>query len=243
MARLETANTLINRLMPEVGLKTDPDPVGSQQDTYVQMTALLTAAGRELAELFEWQILEKEFTITTAPGDSGVYDLPDDFSRFINQTGWDRTNRVQIGGPLTPQNWSYLEGRDLVSQSIYASYRLSVHKLELFPQPPPEGLDIRFEYISRNWVLEASLAGRDDIDNGSNIVLLEPILITKFLKCKWLEAKGFDASAARMEFENILESRRNKDKGAPTLNAARASRGVPYINSYYNTPDTGYGVV
>jgi len=33
----------------------------------------------------------------------GTYDLPADFNYMIDQTGWDRTNRVSIGGPLSPK--------------------------------------------------------------------------------------------------------------------------------------------
>jgi hypothetical protein len=59
---------------------------------------------------------------------------------------------------------------------------------------------------------------------------------------KMLEAKGFDASAARLEFENMFDSRTGKDEGASILSAGRNSRGFPYLSPYGNTGDTGYGV-
>lgn len=244
MARLDTANTLINRLMPEIGLETTPDPVASSDTTFVQMVALLSAAGRELVELFDWTVLRKEWEFTTDSGtDTGVYDLPDDFSRFINQTAWDQTNRVMLGGPLSPQNWSYLEGRDLATSSIYASYRMAEHKMEIFPQPVPDALDLRFEYISRNWVLEADgTTYRDDIGAGSDTIRLDPLVVLKFLKCKWREAKGLDPSTARLEFENIINARLGRDTGAPVLNVGRGGGGIPYLNSRFSVPDTGYGV-
>lgn len=244
MARLITATDVINRTLVEVGLRSETDPVGSTQDTSIQMVQLLNSAGAELVELFPWQLITKEFSFTTVvPGDTGTYDLPEDFAYLINQTGWDKTNRVRMGGPLSAQDWSQLEGRDLVSQSIYASFRVLENKLDLYPQPPPNGLEIRFEYVSRDWVVEADgTTYRDTVGAGSDTVLYEPILIVKYLKCKWLEAKGFDSSSARMEFENMMNSRTSRDQGAPKLNAAGGSRGVPYLNSYHNTPDTGYGI-
>lgn len=243
MPRYSTATDILNRTALEVGLVPVTDPVSDPDEAFVQLTGLLSSAGQEMVELHPWQILTNVFEFTTAPSDSGTYDLPEDFSYMIDQTGWDQTNRVAVGGPLSAQDWSYLVGRDLVSQSIYASFRLVDGKFDLFPQPPPQGLKIRFEYIGRNWVTEAGQdnPNQDTIKKGSDIVNYEPILIIKFLKCKFLEAKGFDPSSARMEFETMFLSRTGKDEGAPILSASSSMRGFPYLHPYYNTGDTGYG--
>ena len=243
MARLYIANDIINRVAVEVGLLSVSDPLSSVDETFIQLAELLNAAGQELVELHPWQVLTQVFQLTTADTDSGTYDLPDDFSYMIDQTGWDRSNRVAIGGPLSAQDWSYLDGRDLVSQSIYASFRLVDNKFDLYPQPPPDGLDIRFEYISRNWAQEQGTGDKKDmITNGADIVMYEPILIIKFLKVKFLQAKGFDTTAASLELENIFNSRTGKDTGAAILSASNNSRGFPYLHPYYNTSDTGYGM-
>ena len=243
MARLDTANTIINRAAVEVGLNKSADPVADPDEAYSQLTELLNSAGQELVELFPWQILVKEYRIVTKNTDSGTYDLPADFSYMIDQTGWEHQNRVAMGGPLSAQDWTYLKGRDLISQSIYASFRLMDGTFNIYPQDPvPNGLDINFEYISRNWVTEFSTSTRKDIvQTGNDLVLYEPILIIKFLKAKFLESKGFDASAARLEFENMMNSRTGKDTGAPILSASNMSRGFPYLHPYYNTSDTGFG--
>ena len=64
----------------------------------------------------------------------------------------------------------------------------------------------------------------------------------KFLKAKFLEAKGFDASSARLEFENMFLSRTGKDKGAPTLSASRSRNSLLLLNVWRNISDTGYGL-
>ncbi len=242
MARLSTANEIINRAAVEVGLIKATDPVADVDETFVQLTELLNSAGAEMVEIFPWQILVKSFQVVTTSLDSGTYDLPDDFSYMIDQTGWEHSNRVAMGGPLSAQDWTYLKGRDLISQSIYASFRLTDNKFDIYPQQPvPGGLDINFEYISRNWVQGLDGTEKDLVDLGTDVVRYEPILIIKFLKCKFLEAKGFDTNAARNEFENMLNSRTGKDTGAAILNASNNSRGFPYLSPYYNTSDTGYG--
>jgi len=243
MARLSTANDIINRVAVEVGLTKVNEPVGDLDETFIQLTELLNGAGQEMVELWPWQILVKPFQVLTDETDSGTYDLPDDFSYMIDQTGWEHSNRVAMGGPLSAQDWTYLAGRDLISQSIYASFRLVDNKFDIYPQDPvPSGLDINFEYISRNWVQEQNAGPEKDLVTiGTDIVKYEPILIIKFLKCKFLEAKGFDASSSRMEFENMMNSRTGKDTGAPILSASNNSRGFPYLHPYYNTSDTGFG--
>ena len=243
MARYLPVSDIINRAAVEAGLLPSNDPVSDTDETYIQMVGLLNSSGQELAELNDWQSLVKSYEIITADTDSGAYDLPEDFNYMIDQTGWDRTNRVAIGGPLSAQDWTYLAGRNLVSQTIYASFRQVDGKLDLYPQPAPDGLRLTFEYISRNWLQEqgASAPNRDTIGAGSDICILDPLLSIKFLKLKFLQAKGFDASAAAMEFDTLLASRIGKSTGAPILSASRSSRGMPYLSSYGSTPDTGYG--
>jgi hypothetical protein len=66
-------------------------------------------------------------------------------------------------------------------------------------------------------------------------------LIGKFVKLKFLQAKGMDHAAAAIEFETYLNSRTGKDTGAPILNSSGNGRGFPYISPYCNTGDTGFG--
>lgn len=241
--RFQTANDIINRAAVEVGLNPTTDPVSSDDTTYVQLQALLDSLGLELLNLHDWQTLRAVLDFTTTDTDTGIYDLPIDFDHMIDQTGWDRTNALPIGGPLSAQDWTYLAGRNLVSQTIYASFRLAENKLYLFPQPPPPGVRITFEYISRNWVMEQGQpqGNRENVGSGSDFIRYDPLLVIKFLKLKFLQAKGLPAMDAAMEFETMLESRIGKSEGATILNAARISRGTPFITPYFNTGDTGYG--
>jgi len=240
MARQETAGTIINRVAVEVGLRQVSDPFSSIDEGFSQMVGLLNVAGQELVQLDDWEVLLTPFTQVTSSADSGVYPLPDDYDRFVGQTGWDQSNDVPIIGPLSPQDWAYLEGRDLASDSIYLSYRIYQSQLEVYPQPPPDAVNISFEYISRNWVQQADTTKVDLCTVAGDTVLLDPLLMQKFLKVKFLDAKNLPSQAARIEFENVLQNRVGNDNGAPILSASR-SRYYPYLDAFYNTSDTGYG--
>ena len=243
MSRYITANDVLNRVAAEVGLTPITDPYASQDPAFIQMQHLLNTSGQELLESFPWANLVRSEQITTQAGDSGKYDLPSDFAYMIDQTGWERAENVPLFGPLSAQQWTYLLGRDLVSYTIYASFRLAENQFWLFPQPPAVGLDINYEYISRNWVKAGDQADtfRDEVQVGSDVPLYPPILITRILKLRFLQARGFDTTGPMAEYRHALESWKGKDNSAPILNQGNRGWQYPYLDGLRNTPDTNYG--
>ena len=81
----------------------------------------------------------------------------------------------------------------------------------------------------------------DKVTTPSDVVLYEAFLFERLLKVRFLEARGFDSSAAAAQYVKVMESWTGKDKGAPILNAGRSRGGVPYLDGFRNTPDTGFG--
>lgn len=245
MSRFDTAQQIINQAANECGIVTAStfDPTTSTDSTYIQLVALLTSTGRELYGMHEWNMLNKTFSQTTHAVDTGLYDLPADFGYMIDQTGWNPTNRLPLGGPLTPQNWEYLVRTGLSNKTIYVSFKINQGQFQTLPVPPQEGGLITFEYVSRYWVAltaTPTVPARDQILLGSDVVLFEPILMVKFLKLRFLEAKGFDTTAAANQFINMFNSYTDKDVSAQTLNMAR-NRVFPYLG-WRNIPETNYGL-
>jgi hypothetical protein len=175
--------------------------------------------------------------------DTGEYALPSDFNYMINQTGWERNENVPLGGPLSAQEWTYLKGRNLASNTLYASFRIAEGKYHIYPEPPPVGLDINFEYITNLWVADGQTnpSFKTQVDVGTDRPLFDKTLITRYLKLKWLEASGFDTVKAQADFNQVFSFLTGFDKGAEILNAG-GRRGFPYL-SMWNAPDTGYGGV
>lgn len=246
MARYDTAGDIVNAALSECGITSTADPFASSDPAFVQACAILGSAGREMLTLHEWNKLVKTHTITTnVPPDTGEYSLPDDFAWLINQTGWTPTNGgagLPLGGPLSAQDWTYLVNTNLASSTVYISFRQADGEFWILPQPPPDGVEINFEYISRYWVaLTGTTVGTKDKPTlSSDVVLFEPILITKFLKLRYLEAKGFDTTAAVGQFLTMFQSWTGKDVSAPILNTARM-RVFPYLG-WRNIPETNYGL-
>ena len=244
-ARFQSVNDLINQVAVESGLSPVTDVLAVSDDAFVQLKYLLNACLQELMELHPWQILSRQFQYTTVGNEEGKLDLPSDFAYMTDQTGWDRANNVPLAGPLSPQDWTYLLGRDLVGSTIYASFRFEQNQLWIFPQNPmPQGLDINFEYTSRNFIQQAGVIPveySDTIITSADTVLVPPQLIQRLLKVKFLEAKGFDSQKAEDNFWQSFNSWTGKDNSAPILSMGNGFRGVPYLDGFYNTPDSHFG--
>ena len=238
-----TANTILNRVAAEVGIQPVVDPYASQDPVFVQLQFLLNTAGEELRYAHQWEFLTKSHQILTTDTDTGSYPLPADFGYMINQTGWERAENVPLGGPLSAQDWTYLRGRDLASSTLYASFRIAEGNFNIYPIPPPNGLDINFEYQTINWVSDGQVnpVFSDSVLNGSDVPLFDRTLITRYVKLKYLEASGFDTVKAQADFNQIFSFLTGFDQGAGILNAGRGGRNFPYL-SVLNTPDTNFGL-
>ena len=238
---LFTANQILNRVAAEVGVAPVVDPYSSIDPTFVKLRYLLDIAGEELVEAHPWEQFLTEHQIITQVGDTGDYTLPTDFSYMVNQTGWERSQQVPLGGPLSPQDWAYLKGRNLASTTLYASFRLAEGVFKVYPTPPPVGLDINFEYVSNNWVRSATIpyTYTDAVTTGDQVPLFNRTLISRYLKLKFLETTGFDTTKAQDDFDQMFSFLTGSEKGAPILNAGGAAS-FPYLG-FGNIPNTGYG--
>jgi hypothetical protein len=248
MARFQSIGDLINRVAVSVGLNKTNDPFASADPAFVQLCTLATEAGQDLVQENAWQQLERTHKFTTASGDTGLYDLPADFGYMIDQTGWQQGtpgSAYPLLGPASSQWWSYLEASQLYTVTIYAWFRISDGKLQLWPQPPAAGIPIAYKYVSRDWVLDASSPPsapvyKDSVQTSADTPLYEPILFLKKLKLMFLTAKGFDTTKAEDEYEAALESWKGKDKSAPILSLTSTYAGNRMLDGM-NVPETGYG--
>lgn len=241
MSRYRTAGEVINSCAVELGLSSVVDPFGSNDKNFKQLTELLNLAGEELLTMNVWQQFIKEHSLTTAAGDSGEYDLPDDFLYMIDQTGWDFTREFPLIGPLTDAQWKWLEGSGVVTGTVYLSFRIAAGKFSMQPQPPPQGLTVKFEYVSKNWVILSDATSAERCVASGDVPQYDAMLLRKFLKFKWLEAKGFDTTSAAGQLQAQFNSVVGNARSAPVVNLSRNS-GFPYLDPLRNFPDRNYGV-
>jgi hypothetical protein len=249
VSRYTTVNEIINRVAAAVGLTPVSDPFNSNDDNFIQMLYLLDNAGQDLIYENVWQRLVKDWSITTdstvtTPTDQslGQYALPADFAYLVNDTGWDTSNQLPLGGPLSNQDFAHLKGRGLSDQTVYVSYQINDNELWLFPQPPSNGQVLTFRYCSRYW-LDQGGNGVDFADRaqtGADIVMYDQMMMIHRLKYEWLEAKGFPSQIANKDYVRAFGRVTGRDIGAQTINLACRTGNFPYLGTN-NIPDTNFG--
>jgi hypothetical protein len=240
MARWESAANIINDAAVECGLSVVADPFGSIDPAFVQLCRMLTGCGRELIGVKQWQKFVSRHSFNTNDEASGVYSLPEDYLYMIDQTGWTPTNRLPMGGPLSEQDWSFIVGSGWNQYTIYVSFKEADGELWITPNDPvPTDIEVTFEYISNAWAESASGTPLNRLTASDDTVYFPPVLITKLLKLRFLEAKGFDTTAALGQYNTALATWVPKDKSAPVLSMSNR-RLFPYLD-WRNIPETNFG--
>lgn len=75
---------------------------------------------------------------------------------------------------------------------------------------------------------------------SNDVVLFDAHLCKRMLKLSWLQAKGFDTTAATADFVRALEQVQGLDGGADVLNAGDGDSDS-FLLGDKNVPITGYG--
>jgi len=228
-----TALQIVQQACGELGLPVPTEGVTSQEQTTIQMLALLNSCGNELLNWSDWQFLIRTHDIVT-DGISVTYPRPADFNSQINQTIWDKGMKRALRGPLSPQQWAFVKNR-AISTGPFIMYRINNDMVELNPNP---GIDsINYEYVSNGWVqtYDDPLVYRQMIQNDLDIITYEFWMMVKFLKMRMWEAKGLDASSLKKEFDTLYDAITGQDQGAPIL--TMSPRPIGMFISVNNIPD------
>jgi hypothetical protein len=216
------------------------DPYASTNPNILQMCSLLTAAGREIIREYSWTQSIAEASVTTSAGVE-TYALPADFLRMLNQTGWDRTTRFPLGGPLSPQEWQYLKSR-LAAVTFRVLFRPLQGALHIYAGTSvPAGHSLKYEYMSSYWVGTTATVGTKDAPTlAGDYLFFDTHLMSRALKRAFLRAKGFDTQAVEEDYQKALAAVMRDDTPAPVLSLTGGRRGELPIGEQ-SIPVTGFG--
>ena len=143
------------------------------------------------------------------------FDLPSDWQRQIPQTEWNRTQRWELLGPKSAQEWQTFKS-GIVSAGPRQRFRILQNQLCLNPSPP-DNQTLSFEYISNGWVEGADGVGKVEVTADTDTFIFSDSLLITGLKSQWMVAKGLDASFSLGEFRYLLEQEKSTNKSAPVL--------------------------
>ena len=161
-----TAQLVCEQAALELGLVQSPGELGediytSTDANLIQLTRLLKKCGRDLVSEAEWTHLRKEFCILTPDAAAsvaaqqsawGAFMLPNDWKEMIQQSGWNRTTRLPMRGPLSEQEWQFLSARN-TGVVLNVLFRPMQGLMFLYPSTNiPANQEIAMAYKSAWWV-------------------------------------------------------------------------------------------
>jgi len=166
------------------------------------------------------------------------YAIPVDCDHFITQTGWDRSFRWQLVGPLSPQEWQVLKS-GISPTGPRLRYRIMGGRI--FVNPVPASLDnLVIEYYSTGWCQSATGTPQTAWAADTDTPTLQDRLFTLGILARFLNRKGLDSSTAQREYDEAVEAAVGRSGGARVL-PLNARAEPPVLLGSASIPDTGFG--
>jgi hypothetical protein len=196
-----------------------PTTVTGSTDTQVlQIKALLEEEGADLSARGDWESLTNEATHTTVATESqgAISTLASNgFRHIINQTIWDRTDRLPVIGPINKRQWQALKA--VVMTGPRYQFRIRGGLLMVNPEPVA-GHAWAFEYISKNWIVSADgMSFRSLFAADTDEFLLPDDILLMGLRWRWMREKGLDYSELFATYEMQVKDAVGRDGGKQIL--------------------------
>lgn len=208
---------------------------GVQPDTIItqQVTSITYILDRPI-------VIDESNPVSSLTFCKTTYPMPDYFDRAIARTHWDKSRHWEMVGPLTPQEWAFLNS-GLIATSPRVRWRMLGRNIEIWP-PMANNECLGFEYLSDQWVYLPWGAYGNFLQHDEDVCLFPTRLMVLGLKMKYFQVKGFDDSIFKADYIREFELSKATDGGGlKTLSFA------PQISStligWNQIPDSGYGGV
>ena len=193
-----------------------------------------------LLSVFPWQQFRDEFVVT-GDGSATAFDLPEDYSRMVDNTGWSYAQRRPVV-VVTAATWSAV--RAWLGQSFYVNPAARLFDDQIhFLAPPVDGEEIKFEYVSRYWVLDEDGTTRKyRLENNGDSPMYDSQMFMLALKLKWAGNKGLPTQEYQQDFDERFEQMTQTSQMGGNLSLNGGVSGGRYLDGA-NLPNTGYGSV
>ncbi len=167
-----------------------------------------------------------------------TFDLPADFSWFLNRTMWDRTNRWELIGPMTPQQDEYNRSGVVTTgpRRRWRQIGLQPTCWRLWPPPSDPGsfpATLVFEYVSKYWVLSADGVRKSKMTLDTDAPIIDAQGIILSAKWRLWQAKGFEYGAMQAEYLDYVSRLAARNGGGSDLSLAK-----PMQSSILITPES-----
>jgi hypothetical protein len=198
-----------------IGIPRPVEVVNSTDQQVRQLLALAKEEGHELATSHPWEILNRQHTFTTVAAEEQPDAVPDDWDRFLPNSFFNRTTRLEVIGPITPQVWQAIMAQPQLNR-VYLAFRERDNKFLITPNPTA-GQTIAYEYISKNWVEAADGELKPTFTADTDTPLLESRLFVLGLRWRFRKTKGLDYAEDYKTYQKEVQKVQGKDGGSTKL--------------------------
>lgn len=213
-----SALTIVQKVCSLPGLTAPTVVFASTDQQIIQIRTLMNEELVELAKDFAWTALITEKTFSTTAAAAQVGALPADFDWYIDDSMWNRTTRVKIGGPVSSVEWQTYQAISLLSIPATV-FRVRGTSLLLYPTPPVSQT-VAYEYVTNIRVSGSKTEFSADTDT----CLLDEQLVALGTRWRFLKSKGFDYAEDFRTYELAKKKAQAKDGGKPRAYLGGAPR-------------------
>jgi len=207
-----TCLTLVQTACARLGFLKPAAVVTSVDPQVQQFLALANEEGQSLSEATNWQALRKEglFTTVAAQQQGTIATIAPGCKFIVNDTIWNRTLRMPVFGPLSPQQWQ--QQAAMFYQGHWNQFRIFDDTINFIPTPPA-GQNCAFEYVSRNW----TAAGFESFQDDNDASLLDEKLMVLGVIWRFKQAKGLDFTTDLTKYQRQLTNLIARETPKPIL--------------------------
>lgn len=195
-----------------------------------QWRELAKIEGEELARRHWWEGLMQEATHTTlAAEDQGAITTiaSQGFEAIKPGTVFDRTQQMEILGPVSARDWQTQKGT--VSLSPYYKWRIRGGRLLTYPAPAA-GQTLAFEYRSKYYCESAGGTGQAAWLADDDVSRLPAHIFRLGLIWRWRSANKLNYAQEHATYEAAISEAITNDGGTTMLSLSGRGMGVRQSN-------------
>lgn len=217
-----TALSIVQNAASALGITAPTALFSATDDQTIQLRNLMNIAGVHLAKGADtdhaWRVLQSETTFSTTAAAAQTGAIPSDFGWFINDTFWNRTTRIKLTGPISPEEWQQYQAISMISLPA-AVFRVRGTSLLIYPSPVASQT-CAYEYVTKNWANTAAAVAISTMTADTDVSLIDESLITLSLIWRFLAAKGLDYAEPFRTFQLESVKAMSRDGGRKKMNLA-----------------------
>ena len=223
-----TFKQIADAVMGELGVAAQDQYFGNTSTQETRLTALANRAIKILGQE-GYTSLKTLGTITMTS--ATTYDLPADFMYLVPDTMNADGQWRPINMPVTSQHWYQLQARHGIDGIRYKA-RIIGDQLEV--NSPESGVDLIFEYLTKNVVQSTGSASPDKerFSKDTDTWLLDDDLLIMDLKWRFMQSLNLDWQTPLAELKAYKLRLRGLEGGSQTI---QMGMGVsdPVVDPYY----------